>query len=769
MPVAQSAMAKIGQPISRVDGRLKVTGQARYSAEAPMQGFVHAVLVQSTIASGEITSIDSVDAEKLPGVLAVITPSNIQKLTTPKNDFMTGGVYAETRMPLSDMKIIHAGQHVAVVMADTIEHATAAAKLVKIAYKEDKPIVSLTDSRAAEIRPPQFFGEELQLDKGKFDWAHDSEPSLTYVRQTYVTPIETHNPMELSATTAAWEGDQLTVWDATQYIMGTRAVLAEAFSIPRERVRVLCPFVGGGFGCKGFQWGHTLLAATAARKVNRPVKLMLTRKQMFTSCGHRPRTEQAMVLAAGKDGKLKALSHETTMHGAFSGDHTESCGMATSMKLYDMPNLRIAHIVKKINIGTPTPMRAPGECPGTFALESAMDELAVALNLDPVQLRLTNYAEKNPVSGKPWSGKNLKDAYAKGVEAFGWSKRNPQPRSTRDAEGRLVGWGMATATYPGYRFPAAAKIRLVPSDGGVKAIASSATHDLGTGAYTVFTQITAAALGLPTDRVKFELGDSTLPFAPVAGGSNSTASVGHAITQAADAMKEALLKIAAQSPDSPLAGLKAEQVIFVDGKLAAKDDPKKSVDLAALVAKSDRGSVESSSVPIVQPPAGGGSAPAAATPGENYDANQAAYAFQSFGCHFVEVSVGDPIPTVRVTRVVSVIDNGRVINHKTAGSQIMGGVIMGIGMALLEETAYDPRTGRPVTDNLADYAVCVNADIHAIESHFIDKPDMKISALGARGVGEIGITGVAAAVANAVYHATGKRVRELPITMEKLL
>ncbi len=741
------APSPIGQPISRVDGPAKVTGQARYAAEFLPHETAHAVLVQSRIAKGKIKSIDSAAAEKSPGLLKIITHQNATRLTKPKADFMTGGVMQEGRMPLSDDVISYAGQHVAVVVADTFENAVHAASLLQIEYLSEKPALTIAEAKGTATRPPEFFHESIQIHKGNATKAL-GERGGARVDATYTTPTETHNPMEPSATIATWAGDRLTLYDTTQWVQGTRATVAEAFGLPTENVRVLCPFVGGGFGCKGFQWGHTFLAGMAARQIGRPVKLVVSRPQMFTSCGHRPVTVQHLALSADPGGKLRAVRHRTQIVTSPVGSHIEACGNASTGKLYACDNIDIEHILYTINIGTPTPMRAPGECPGTFALESAMDELAYALKLDPVQLRLANYAETHPISGKPWSSKKLRECYERGAQEFGWAGRKPEPKSMRDTDGTLVGWGMATATYPGFRFAAAARARLT-SDG--RAVVSSATHDLGTGAYTVFTQVAAQALGLPVEQITFELGDSSLPLAPVAGGSNSTATVSEAILRAGDAVKTKLAALVEADQNSPFAGKNPSDFVLQNGALALESDPTTSQKITDLLQRAKLEFVEAESGPT--------------HPGEEAEK----FAFQSFGAHFVEVKIGPIVPRIRVTRVVSAIDNGRVLNPKTSRSQIIGGVIMGLGMALMEETSYDPTTGAPVTQNLADYHVCVNADIAEIKPLFIDSPDPHINSLGARGIGEIGITGVAAAVANAVFHATGKRLRALPMTPDKLI
>lgn len=744
---APASTAAVGRPLNRVDGRLKVTGTARYVAEFSPNELTYAVLAQSSIAKGRIKKIDSCAAEKSPGVLAVITHENASKLHQPKSDFMDGGVLQEDRLPLSDDKISYAGQHLAVVVADTFENAVHGAALLRVNYQSEEPALTIEEAAGTATRPEEFFHEPIQVHKGDTAAAL-AGAGLTKIEAAYLTPIETHNPMEPSATVAHWEGDRLTVYDTTQWVQGTQATLAEAFGLPQENVRVLCPFVGGGFGCKGFQWPHTLLAAMAARQLGRPVKLVLSRPQMFTSCGHRPVTRQHLAVAASKDGKLRAIRHRTQIVTSTVGTHIESCGLASTSKLYDCPNIEIEHTLYQVNIATPTPMRAPGETPGTFALESAMDELACALKMDPVQLRLVNYAEAHPISGKPWSSKHLKECYERGAEEFGWSRRNPQPGSMRDPDGTLVGWGMATATYPGFRFAGAARARLT-SDG--RAVVSSAAHDLGTGAYTVFTQVSADALGLPMEKVTFILGDSSLPKAPVAGGSNTTATISEAILRAADAVKDKLAALVTGAKESPLFGQKTADLILADGRLSLKSDPAKGEKFTDILRRAKQDAVEAES--------------GLTHPGEEAEK----FAFQSFGAQFCEVKIDPLLPRVRVTRFVSAIDNGRVLNPKTSRSQIIGGVIMGLGMALMEETNYDPATGRPVTQNLADYHVCVNADVAEITPLFIDIPDPHINSLGARGIGEIGITGVAAAVANAVYHATGKRIRELPITLDKLI
>lgn len=759
-----STTSVIGEPISRVDGRVKVTGKALYAAEAPLKNMAHAVIVQSTIARGEITSIETAAAESAPGVLLVLTPKNMPKLLKPKQSML-----GEERMPLSDMTVHYVGQHVAVVIADTLDRAFHAASLITVQYAPQTPRLTAHDPDAELSTPKNDFGEPIQITRGNVENAAATE-GMAVVKQTYRTPIETHNPMEPSATTALWEsGDRLTVWNSTQDVSGTKTTIAEIFSLKPDNVRVFCPYTGGGFGCKGSHWPHTTLAIAAAQMTKRPVKLALTRHQMFTSCGHRPATEQTMTLVADKQGKLTAIGHESLLQDSPVGAFVETCGMGTSYVLYNTPNLHITHSIRRINIASPTFMRAPGETPGSFALESAMDELAYQLNLDPVELRLANYAEKHPQTGQPWSGKHLRECYETGMRKSNWSARNPKPGSMRTPDGRLMGWGMSTAAYPAMTFPGSARIRLM-SDGrdGVQAIGAAATQDLGTGTWTIGQQITASQVGLPLDKVRFDLGDSNLPESGVSGGSATAAGITLALSGAARSLRAELLKLAAADPNSPLAGLQPNQVALQGKRLVSLADNTRYLDLNGLIVKSGRPYIEGLSTH-----AGKDSPVKIKTQGESssedYEADQKIYAFHSFGAHFVQVVIDQPVPLVRVTRIVSVMDVGKIINPKTAVSQINGGVTMGIGAALMEETLYDPVTGRPVTNNLADYAVCVNPDVHTLETYFTDIPDVHFNSLGARGVGEIGITGVTAAIANAVYHATGRRIRELPITPDKLI
>jgi xanthine dehydrogenase YagR molybdenum-binding subunit len=714
LDVVTRAGPAVGAPIDRVDGRLKVTGAARYSAEMPVAGVHHAVIVQSTVANGRITSIDTDEAERMPGVVKIITHRNAPKLpakvgTPPASRVLT---------LLQDDKVLYNGQPIALVVADTLEHATDAALRVRARYDTTKPVTDMRQASRVTYPPP---AQGRQPDSAKGNVKAGLAEAAVRIEQTYATPIENHNPMEPHATIAAWEGDQLTVYDATQYVIGDRDTVAKTLGIPPETVRLVSYFVGGGFGCKGSVWSHVPLAAMAAREVGRPVKLVLSRRQMYGPVGARPQTEQKITLGATRDGALTAIRHESISHTSRFEDFLEPAAMQTRM-LYSSPNIETTHRLVKLDLGTPTFQRAPGESTGTFALESAMDELAVALNMDPVALRLKNYADVDPESGKPWSSKSLRECYRVAGERFGWSKRNATPGAMRDGDA-AIGYGMATAVYPTYRMKASALVRLAADSGGtVRALVQTASQDIGTGTYTIMTQIAADALGLPMERVRVEIGDSRMPPSPVSGGSMTAASTGSAI----DAVcREARRQLAAHgaADDASLAAFLQRQP---DRTFAVRAD----------------------------------SAPG----GDSRD-----YSMHAFGAVFAEVRVDRDLGEIRVPRLVCAYGAGRILNAKTANSQLVGGVIWGLGMALEEETLVDPRTGRYMNADLAEYHVPVHADIGEIDVSFVEENDPHVNPIGVKGIGEIGITGVAAAVANAVYNAMGVRVRELPITLDKIM
>jgi xanthine dehydrogenase YagR molybdenum-binding subunit len=737
----------IGPARNRVDGRLKVTGGAKYSVEFEVPKCAHGWTVESNIAKGKIIAIDTKAAQAVPGVLAVLTHLNTPKFKTAPKKEGSSGIRNEERFPLNDAEVHYAGQYVALVVAETIEQARHAASLVRVSYAPEEPLLTMEAAEHKAEKPKTNNNEHVQINKGDAEAAL-KDASLVKIEQTYLTPTETHNPIEMSGTIAAWEGDQkLTLYDATQFVKGVQNILAQAFGIEIENVRVICPFVGGAFGCKGAVWMHVFLAAMAAKIAGVPVKMHVTRRNMFVGAGHRTPTRQTLSLAATRDGKLQAMRHVSETLTSTVGKFTESCGARSTGLMYESPAIRVEETVYPVNVATPTFMRAPGECPGTYALECAMDELAYALKMDPVALRLANHADDHPTKNVPFSAKHLKEAYQLGADRFGWSKRNPAPLSMRKGD-LLVGWGMATATYPAHKMSAAAKVELRANG---TATVQCATHDLGTGAYTAFTQISSEQLGLPFENITFELGKSDFPFGPVAGGSNSTGTVGTAIHEVALLLHKALAELAVKDAKSPLYNFKADDIAMVaEGRIGLKTDSSKSDTYIDVLKRAGQASIN---VQSEQKP-----------PEENKK-----QAFQSWGAHFCEVTIDPLLPRVELTRVVSVMNCGRVVSAKTARSQIIGGVVMGIGMALTEETSYDPATGLPVTRNLADYHVPTNADVPEIDVAFVGEPDFAFNPIGARGMGEIGITGTAAAIANAVYHATGKRIRDLPITPDKLI
>jgi xanthine dehydrogenase YagR molybdenum-binding subunit len=716
----------IGQPLDRIDGRLKVTGAARYSAEFALPGMVHAVLVQSTIANGRVASMDDSAARAAPGVLYVMTPFNAPKLkaTEKKRQAKEPQEYVGaqalpdgTDFPLlQDTRVKYNGQHVGLVVAATFEQATHAANLIRVRYAEEKPSLAF-DARQKRDAPKRFRNGARPPDSRRGDPEAALAAAGVRVDETYATPIEHHNPMEPHATVAAWDGDRLTLFNATQAVHQTRKIVATLLGTPPEKVHVVTQFVGGGFGCKGNTWPHVTLAAMAAKAVGRPVKLVLTRRQMFTANGFRPETLQRVALGADRQGKLTATIHDGVTQSSFAGEFAEPVGLAAEM-LYSCPNVGVSHRLVVLNSGVPTYMRAPGEATGVFALESAMDELAYKLGIDPLELRLRNYAKMDEREQKPWSSKSLDQCYRQAADSFGWSRRNPEPGSMRQGRS-FIGWGMATATYPGNRSPAAARVRLMP-DG--TAIVESGTQDIGTGTYTILAQVAADALGLPVERITVRIGDSDFPEAPVSGGSQTIASVAPAVREAAEQAKRKLAEQVGGRPGEALPQMLARAGQPVDALVQAKPGEEKK-----------RASVH------------------------------------SFGAHFVEVRVDPDLGTVRVARYVGAFAAGHAMNAKTARSQMLGGIVYGLGMALLEETRMDRRNGRIVSASLADYLVPVHADVPDIEVILVDEADSAINELGAKGMGELPMVGVAPAVANAVFHATGKRIRELPLTIDKLM
>ncbi|WP_263384324.1 xanthine dehydrogenase family protein molybdopterin-binding subunit [Granulicella arctica] len=727
------------QLTERYDGRAKVTGKAKYAAEFTVKNPAYAWIVQSTIPNGSITAIDQAAAAKAPGVLAILTPFNAPKLPKAK----TNPPASRHITTLQEPDVWYNGQPIAVVVAETLDRARYAASLLKITYKQ-QPAKLDFKGRLSEARPPKQPGRE-PADETRGNLQAGLAKAAVKVDTTYTTPIQNHNPMEPHATIASWEGDKLHVYDSTQYITGVKMALAKNLGIPLDNVHVQCPYTGGGFGSKGSTWSHVILCAMAAKVVNRPVKLSMDRTQMFGPVGARPTTIQTIRLGAMPDGKLTAIEHKVIMHTSVMEDFTEPSAMQTRL-LYNSESNVTSHRLVDVNLGVATFQRAPGEATGTAALECALDELAWKLKMDPLDLRLANYAERDPGKDRPFTSKHLREAYTKAADQFGWSKRPNQVAATPEGN-NLIGWGMATATYGANRSAAMAICKYLPDGRGYVGVGS---QDLGTGTYTIMADTAAHYLGLDPKQITAELGDSTLPKAPVSGGSQSAASIGPAIQAAAMQAKLKLGELAKADTQSPLHGINAGEMDVKDGKLFAKAAPDKSESIQAILTRNGGKPVEAM-----------GSAEAVE--------DKTAYTPQSFGAVFVEVAVDKDTHMVKVRRVVACYDIGILMNQKTGTHQLVGGIVWGISTALHEETHIDPIYGRTVNENLAEYHVPVNADIGTIDVTVVGIPDAKFSPLGARGVGEIGITGAAAAVANAIYHATGKRVRDFPITPDKIM
>jgi xanthine dehydrogenase YagR molybdenum-binding subunit len=738
--------AYIGTATSRVDGVAKVTGAAKYAAEFNVPGLAHASIVSATITKGRITKIDTSAASRVKGVLTVLTHENrppmADKDESWKDEVAPDG---SPFRPLYDNKVMFNGQPIALVVAETSEAARHAASLVKVEYATEPHVTDIHRAReaAVPVRAPANPIEALFVPP-KTRGTPDQALATAAVRHEgeYFTPIEHHNPMELYASTVVFDGGgKLTVYDKTQGVQNVQKYLCGVFGMKPEDVRVMSPYMGGGFGSGLRPQFQVVLAVLAARALNRSVRLVLTRPQMY-QIGYRPAMIQKIAMGANAGGTLDVITHDavtiTSQYEDFWRQET-----AWSGALYKSPNAKYAHRLAKLDLATSCDMRAPSATTALFALESAMDELAVALKVDPLELRLKCYSDRDQNEDKPFASKALRECYRQAAEAFGWDKRNPEPRSMRDGRD-LIGYGMATGIWEALQVPITVRIAL--SANGHAEVAC-ATSDIGTGTYTIMAQVAADMLGLPLDNISIKLGDSSLPQSPVEGGSWIATSVSNGIVTTAGAIRDELLRMAQQMPNSPLAGAAPDEVALADGKLVSKRDASRGVLIADAMRQ---GAVDR----IVQEKTTNPS-------GDHSRANN------THAAHFVEVRVDEQLGVVRVTRAVSAVAAGRILNTKTGGSQILGSVVWGIGMALHEETHVDHRIGRIMNANLAEYAVPVHADIHDIKVIFVDEPDDS-NPMGLKGLGEIGIVGVAAAVANAVYHATGKRVRDLPITLDKL-
>lgn len=706
----------IGQPLSRIDGHKKVTGRATYAAEFDLPDLAYAAAVRSTIPCGRIAAIDSSAAERAPGVLHVLTHRNAARLPyDPQRGFIDPPSGERLHM-LQDERVLYHGQPVALVVAETLEQAWHAATLVKVDYAEDAGSTDV--ATAARVAPRAFDADPATMrpaETSRGDPAAGFAQAAIQVDAYYEIPRENHNPIEPHVTVAAWDADELTLWDKTQFIPGASKEIAAVFGMAPDKVHVISPFVGGAFGCALRTWPHVTLAALGARTAGRPVKLMMTRREMYYGTGFRPHTVQHIRMGAGADGRLSAIDHEGVQEASSYEEYSEAL-LETTRFLYSCPNVHTRHQVAPMNVHTPTWMRAPGEVSGNFALECALDELAAKLGIDPLELRIRNEPARDESSNLPFSSRATLECYRIGAERFGWSRRDPRPRSMRDGR-MLIGWGMATANYPVFFAPASARVRLLP-DGSAEVMC--AASDMGPGTWTSVTQVAADALGLPIEQVRFTLGDSRLPAAPPHGGSMTMASVGSAVQGACrKACAQALASTGATELAAALGQLKQPVDVTYDNSPSA-DDAKN-------------------------------------------------FSRHAFGAVFAEVAVDPDLCETRVRRLVGVYGAGRIVNPKLARSQCEGGMFGGIGMALMEHTVVDPRNGRITNANLAEYGLPVHADAPSMDVIFVDEVDPHVNPLGVKGLGEIAMVGVPPAIVNAIFHATGKRMRTLPVTPDRLL
>lgn len=732
-------------PADRVDGKDKVTGAATYAAEHKIPGMVYGVLVGSTITKGTITSLNTKAAENAPGVLAVVSHLNspavpgfapVDKKANPRAQEWQG------LKVFHDNKVYSNGQPIAVVVADTFERAVYAASLVKAQYAKEAAETDF-EKNLGKARGPRGGNEPQVYKRGEAD-AYKKAP--VSIEEEYILPIETHNPMEMHAIIAHWEApDKITVYDKTQGPKDTQGDLMQLFQLPEKNVQVIAEYVGGGFGSALRTWPHEVAAVLAAKKVNRPVKLMLSRDQMFTMVGYRPCAYQKIGIGATADGKLTGITHIAIAQTSSYENFTEGIVNATKF-LYDCPNVNTSYQLVPLDVSTPIWMRGPGEATGCFAFECALDELAYKLKIDPVELRVRNYAETDPERKLPWSSKYLKECYQLGMDKIGWAKRNPAPRSMQE-DGWLVGYGMGSGVFSAMRWVATVR-GILKNDGTL--LLQSAVSDMGPGTATAMVQIASKAMDLPPEKIKFELGSSSLPPGPTQGGSATTSTLGAAVHDVCMALKEKLKELMLKSGHDATVHPEAGNISFEKGQIFLKNDAANRRNYEELLKSNQLNDLD-----ITKDSRGG--------------EEQRKYSMYSFSVHFTKVLVHPLTGVVKVKEVVTTGDAGKIISEKTARSQMIGGVVGGIGMALTEEAIIDHRYGRYVNNNFADYHVPVNADVPRIEALFVNKPDPVLNPMGAKGMGEIALIGFAASVANAVYHATGKRIRQLPITPDKLL
>lgn len=748
-----SAVQGLGAARARGDGKVKVTGEARYAVEHQPDNPLYGVVIQSTVASGRISRMSTEKAQQAAGVVAIYTHLNPLKIIKP-TAIADGGAAQSTYTPIQDDKIIHNGQNIGLVVAETFEQATWAASLVEIEYETDSALIFATDE-GVEPKPVS----KQDIDMG--DAQQAMQQAEVRLSERYTTPREYNMPMEPHACVAQWQDGRMTVWEPSQWVAGAQVEIAEWMGIDVESVRIISPYVGGGFGSKPVPYTHVALASVASRALNRAIKVSLTRPQTFTGLGGRPATSQQLELGASRDGKIQAIIQRSFSETSLIDVFAENCSKVTA-RMYAVENVSAQHEVRPTNTVTPGWMRAPGENPSAFGLEVAMDEMAYALDIDPLELRLRNWADKDYQLDLPWSSRRLKEAYQKGAEAFGWDKRIMAPRSMR--EGReLIGWGMASGTYPVNKLPAEAKI-ILTAEG--KFTVQCAGADIGTGTYTILAQTAADILNVASTAIHVELGDTELPRAGVAGGSQLAGNVTAAVDDTARRMRDQLLKLASELPQSPLNGTPVSALTLKDDGVQGQgsDQILTFAQLAALA-------------PAASLTVKGGTFPEEMSQEErdkmvrnlNDMSRPEKFSAHSWSAHFVEVRVDEDFGTIRVKRMVAALDSGRLYNPKLARSQWIGGMIMGVGQALMEEGVIDPRNGRVINNNLADYLVPVNGDIPEIITINVGEPDFEATTMGGKPVGELGIVGVAAAISNAVFHATGKRVRDLPITLDKLI
>ncbi|HEY0067104.1 MAG TPA: xanthine dehydrogenase family protein molybdopterin-binding subunit [Flavisolibacter sp.] len=728
-------------PLDRVDGKAKVTGAAKYSAEFKIPNLTYGFLVGSTVAKGTIAALDTKAAEKAPGVLAVITYQNAPKV--PGYDAGTnpakGPTWGGGLKVFNSENIYFYGQPVAMVIADTFERAWHAASLVKVKYKEDKHQTDIEASLPQAATPKNARFADYKRGEGD---VYRTAP--VFVEAEYRIPMEVHHPMEPHATVAVWEGDdKVTVYEKTQGVKSAQRSIMNAFGLKEENVKIIAHFVGGGFGAALRTWPHAIAAVMGAKMVNRPLKLVLHREQMFTHVGYRPAAVQKVGIGATADGKFAGITHEAWSHSSSYEEFTEGI-VNMSRFMYACPNVVTRYKVSSLDLSTPTWMRGPGEATGAFALESALDELAYKLDLDPIELRLRNYAETDPERNRPFSSKYLKECYQLGADRIGWWSRDRKPRSMQE-NGWLVGYGMGSGVFGAFRGAANALARLMP-DGSL--VVQSAVSDSGPGTATAMTQIASEVMGIEPGKINFQLGDSSLPPGPTQGGSTTTSTLGSAVHDACMELRSKLADLAIDK--GHFHNVKKQDIVFKNGYVTVAGDSSKQISYADLLKAANLPQLE-----VVHE----------SKPGTQSQQ----YSMYSFSVHFVKVHVHPATGVVRVKRIVTVADAGRIVSPKTAESQMIGGAIGGLGMALTEEAVIDQRFGRIVNNNLADYHVPVHADVPLIEALFVNKPDPIINPIGSKGMGEIALIGFAPAVTNAIYHATGKRIRELPVTPDRVI